>query len=51
VTGVQTCALPISRLNDVWSTISTKLYSQTSESQEPVQTQPDVQDVNFEEVK
>jgi molecular chaperone DnaK len=41
----------MTRLNDVWSKISTKLYSQTSEPQEPVQNQPDVQDVNFEEVK
>ena len=41
----------MTRLNDVWSKISTKLYSQTSEPQEPVQAQPDVQDVNFEEVK
>jgi molecular chaperone DnaK len=41
----------MTRLNDVWSKISTKLYSQTSEPQETVQNQPDVQDVNFEEVK
>jgi len=41
----------MARLNDTWSKISTKLYSQTAEPQEPVQEQPDVQDVNFEEVK
>ena len=41
----------IARLNDTWGKISTKLYSQSSEPQEPAQTQPDVQDVNFEEVK
>ncbi len=41
----------MTRLNDVWSKISTKIYSQASDPQEPVQAQPDVQDVNFEEVK
>jgi molecular chaperone DnaK len=42
----------MNKLNEVWGRISTKLYSQTSEPQQEFsQSQPDVQDVNFEEVK
>ncbi|NBP57949.1 molecular chaperone DnaK, partial [bacterium] len=42
----------MNKLNEVWGRISTKIYSQTSEPQQEFkQPQPDVQDVNFEEVK
>ena len=43
----------MNKLNDSWSRISTNLYSQASSEQstDTPDTQPDVQDVNFEEVK
>jgi molecular chaperone DnaK len=42
----------MNKLNESWSRISTNLYSQTSSEQTGTpDTQPDVQDVNFEEVK
>jgi len=42
----------INKLNESWSRISTNLYSQASSEQTGTpDTQPDVQDVNFEEVK
>lgn len=37
-------------INDAWSKISTKLYSETKE-EEPKTQEADVQDINFEEVK
>jgi molecular chaperone DnaK len=42
----------MNKLNESWSRISTNLYSQASSEQTGTpDTQPDVQDVNFEEVK
>ena len=43
----------MNKLNDSWSRISTNLYSQASSEQstDTPDTQPDIQDVNFEEVK
>jgi len=43
----------MNKLNESWSRISTNLYSQASSEQTTAtpDTQPDVQDVNFEEVK
>ena len=43
----------MNKLNESWSRISTNLYSQASSEQstDTPDTQPDVQDVNFEEVK
>jgi len=42
----------MNKLNESWSRISTNLYSQASSEQTTTpDTQPDVQDVNFEEVK
>ena len=43
----------MNKLNDSWSRISTNLYSQASSEQstDTPDAQPDVQDVNFEEVK
>ena len=38
-------------LSDAWSKVSTKLYNDTKESQEQTTSEPDVQDVSFEEVK
>lgn len=38
------------KLSDAWSKVSTKLYSETNETQQN-NTEPDVQDVSFEEVK
>lgn len=39
------------KLNDAWSKVSTKLYNDTKEPQEQTTSEPDVQDVSFEEVK
>ena len=43
----------MNKLNESWSRISTNLYSQASSEQstDTPDTQPDIQDVNFEEVK
>jgi molecular chaperone DnaK len=47
LTSIDSC---MQALNDAWSKISTKLYSETKDSESKA-GEPDVQDINFEEVK
>ncbi len=41
----------MNKLNETWSRISTNLYSQSSQEQPTSESQPQAEDINFEEVK